>query len=486
MSEPATPADNIVVEQDVESLREEVERLRAENERLSTYEVASEQKSHRARNGWAITLVIIGALLIALAVPAVWLNRVVFDTDKWVETVAPLSQDPAIQNVVATAASDAIIEKLNAEQLIKDILPDQLNLDRFAPVLAGSVESAIRTQASTFVKSEQFSKLWAEINRVSHKALITAITGREGALSIQAGTFTLDTGLLADKVKAALSDKGLGFVNRIPTSALDRQIVLYQSDALAAAGPIIDMVQKLAFIIPVLGILLVGGAFGLAVNRQKVALWLGIMLTVFAVLPLQILYLGQYTAVSRIEQSSGIPAAAVQNAFSIIFRDLATADRTLAFLGIVVLIGAVLAGPARWAVAMRAGMSGGLAQASSHLELGRFGEWVAAHKSGLRMTGFLLAAIVLLMLPAPRTIESIIWLAVFVVIWLVAVEFFGASQAAVAPAETAPAIPAGGEVVEAPEDETSPADVEASGTDSQAEASDDEGSASEDESPADG
>ncbi len=46
------------------------------------------------------------------------------------------------------------------------------------------------------------------------------------------------------------------------------------------------------------------------------------------------------------------------------------------------------------------------------------------------MVGFLLAVLVLLMLPAPRTIAAIIWLAVFVVIWLVAVEFFGASSGA--------------------------------------------------------
>ncbi len=259
MSEPMEPEAIVAPEEDVEALRSEVERLRAENERLAVQEKGGADHTARTRNGWAITIVIIGALLLALAVPAVWLNRVVFDTDTWVATVAPLADDPGIQAAVATAASNAIIEKLDAQARIKELLPDQLNLDQFASILAGSVESAIRTQATKFVQSDQFGKLWVEINRVSHKALITAITGREGALSIQAGTFTLDTGLLTDKIKAALTERGLGFVNKIPTSAIDQQIVLYQSDALAAAGPIVDLVQRLAFVIPVLGILLVGG-----------------------------------------------------------------------------------------------------------------------------------------------------------------------------------------------------------------------------------
>jgi len=82
-------------------------------------------------------------------------------------------------------------------------------------------------------------------------------------------------------------------------------------------------------------------------------------------------------------------------------------------------------------------MSGGLASAASHLELGGFGTWVGAHKGGLRAAGFVVAALILLALPGPRTVSALIWLVVLIVVWLVAVEFFGsagsASPEAVAP-----------------------------------------------------
>ncbi|HSK46677.1 MAG TPA: hypothetical protein VLA05_01585 [Coriobacteriia bacterium] len=416
---------------EIEALRGEVERLRAENLELSG--AASPEKKARVRTNWAIVLVVIGAFVLALAPSAIWLRNMVFDTENWVETVAPLADDPAIQAAFAESASNAIIERLDAEQRIANLLPDDLNLDQFAPVLASSVEGAIRTQATKITQSEQFAQLWEEINRRSHKALLTAITGRQGVLSIESGTFTVDTGLLIDRVKAGLEERGLDFVARIPTDSLGREIVIFQSDALAMAGPVLDAIQTAAYLIPVLAIVIIAGAFALSVNKQRVALWFGIAVTIFGILPLQALQLGQYAVARQIESLSSIPASTAQSAYTIVFRDLVTADRAVTFFGIVIILAAIVAGPSRWAVALRSGLTGGLSSASSHLELGQFGRWVGAHKTGLRTIGFLVAAALLVALPAPRTVSTIVWLAVLVAVWLLAVEFLGSSGGSPAP-----------------------------------------------------
>jgi hypothetical protein len=68
----------------------------------------------------------------------------------------------------------------------------------------------------------------------------------------------------------------------------------------------------------------------------------------------------------------------------------------------------------------------------SHLELGAFGAWVALRKRGLRASGFVAAVLLLLALPAPRSMASIAWIAAGVVVWLVAVEILGAGSSAVA------------------------------------------------------
>ena len=85
-----------------EELLQQIEQLKQENERL-TKEVTGEGMSPRTRRSFVVTLLVIASFLLALSVPAVWLNRMVTDTDFWVETVAPLADEPAIQNAVSSA-----------------------------------------------------------------------------------------------------------------------------------------------------------------------------------------------------------------------------------------------------------------------------------------------------------------------------------------------------------------------------------------------
>ncbi len=408
-------------------LRAEVERLGLENDRLA----AARSEGSRGelwRTRGALALTIIAAVLLTFAVSAVWLDRVVFDTETWVSTVAPLSSDPAIQEVVADVASDAIIERLDAEAKIQELLPDQYGLDRLSPLLASSVESAVRNQATKLVQSDRFGQLWEETNRQGHEALIAAVEGREGIIGAGRGAITVDTGLLVDEVKSALQERGLDFVAAIPSDQLGKTIVIYQSDTLAAAGPIFDALRQAAYVLPIAGILAAAAAFALSKQRRRVALWLGVSIVVAGILPLQALYLGQYVALDRIQAMSNISPDAAQRAFDIIFRDLVVANRTLTALGLVIFLGALIAGPARWATAIRGGLSGGMAEMGSRLELGAFGGFVAGHKRDLRTGGLLGTAAILLLLPTPRTIADILTLTAALAVWLLAVEFFGAGS----------------------------------------------------------
>ena len=52
--------------------------------------------------------------------------------------------------------------------------------------------------------------------------------------------------------------------------------------------------RPLRIYIPLIALAFIGGAFALAVNRQRVGFWLGVAVTAFGILPLQLIYLGQY------------------------------------------------------------------------------------------------------------------------------------------------------------------------------------------------
>src|SRR6201995_3011376 len=93
---------------------QEADRRRAENERLRQ-ELAGKLEGDgggtpptapKDRSGWwrpvvATVLLVLVGLLAPMSVLATWAHDEVGDTDRYVQTVAPLASDPAVQNAIA-------------------------------------------------------------------------------------------------------------------------------------------------------------------------------------------------------------------------------------------------------------------------------------------------------------------------------------------------------------------------------------------------
>jgi hypothetical protein len=56
----------------------------------------------RLRQTVAALLVAVAALGVTMSVIGVWAGRTSLNTDRWVETVTPLDQDPAVRAAVST------------------------------------------------------------------------------------------------------------------------------------------------------------------------------------------------------------------------------------------------------------------------------------------------------------------------------------------------------------------------------------------------
>src|SRR4051794_8050733 len=79
-------------------------------------------RSGRWRATVSVALVVVGCLLAPFAVSAVWANRQVSDTDRYVATVTPLAHDPAVQAAVADRVSVAILQALDVPTLTTDVV----------------------------------------------------------------------------------------------------------------------------------------------------------------------------------------------------------------------------------------------------------------------------------------------------------------------------------------------------------------------------
>lgn len=412
---------------DPQELLEQIEQLKRENDRLAR-EVTGEGMSPRTRRSLVVTLVVIASLLLALTAPALWVRRMVTDTDFWVETMAPLAEEPSIQNAVATAVSDAVLDALDMGSLVERYLPEQAK--PLAAPLTGALEGFVRDQVSTFTRSDLFRSAWVETNRVSHKAMVAIITEREGEiLTNRGGVVTIRTGPIAKVIQDRLVDRGLTFVGQLPLTRLDREVTVLESPELAQASRALNALQSQAIVLPALALLALAAALVLAADKRKAVLWAAIGALAATILPLQGIVLGRVPVVRYFDGLGSGHGAAAQAAYDIVFRELVAVERIIALVAAVIVVGAVLVGPSRGSLALRAALAGGLATAGARFDFGEFGAFVARNKMALRGTGLFVAAVGgVIPLQPGGSIAPLITAIVVLLIWLGAIEFFGSGE----------------------------------------------------------
>lgn len=421
-----TPVAGDLATEDPDALRAEIERLKAENQAL-----AAEKPHHFWRTFLAVVCVVLGVVTLSMAVSAVWLNRTVMDENRWVETMAPLAADPAVQQYAATTASNAIFDNVDIQAYVNQALaplPPQTHV--LAAPITAAIQNAIKNAATKITQSQQFYNLWVQINRAAHKAFIAAITDQQGAVfQKQGGTVTMDVSALVDQIKQALVDQGLTFVGNINIPIRNQQITLVDSPAITQLGQVIQTLNTLAYVLPFLTIAFLAAGIGLAVNRQKAVLWIGVGVVLATIVPVQMIFLGQYPFAQAAYSLGKMPSQAAQDAYNIVFRNLITANRAIAVVGLVVWVGALIAGPSKWATSLRGGFQHGLSNVGPDWDFGVAGEWILAHSSGLRATGFILGFVLLFAIPG-KTIWTLVWIVVLVIVWVALVAFFGRSRPA--------------------------------------------------------
>lgn len=418
-------------------LRAEVEILRRETEQLKSLSATRPAPKGRWRKPVAIILIVLGCLLAAVSVPAVWLNRTVMDTDAWVETVGPLAKDPAIQNAVANAATDQLFERVDVEELAEQALPPKA--DFLAGPLAAQVQNFARDAAHSLVRSPTFNDLWIEANRSGHATVIAALTGTRGKyVSVADGQVTLDLSPIVRDIKGRLNEAGLGVVTGA-VSGIGGKYVLFSSPALAQASQAVKVMNNLALLFPLLALALLLGSVAVAGNRRHAVFWIGVGLTVAMTLTFEGVNLARYPYISAVERLGTIPSDAALAAYNTIFAGLQAAQLTMLAFGLVLSIGAALAGPSQPAVRLRSVVQGGLQELGSTWDFGSFGDWVHEYRPALRAVGFAAALLVLLIWSTPG-VAGVVWVAVAALAWVLLVEFFGRQPLyEEAPAEAKPA-----------------------------------------------
>lgn len=425
----------------------EVERLRARvaelEAQLSTAgePAAAVETEHRRSVWWSVSsavLITLACLLAPLSVTSVWASTQVSDTEQYVQTVAPLAEDPAVQSAIAQDVTRAVLEYIDVETLTTEMLQTLAQGENVPPRLAtalpalavpisNGIESFTRTQVDRIVASPQFAVVWERVNRVAHEQVVTLLEGTQGgAISAQGDTVTLNLGPVIDQVKERLVAEGFTIAERIPT--VDRSFVLMQSEGVTRAQGIYRLLNTLGTWLPFIAVALFAIGVFLARDRRR-ALLNGSLGIVGALLAL-----GVGLALARVAYLDAVPPEilsqeAAGNVFDTMVRFLRTALRAAAVLGIILALAAFMTGPSTAAVRSRAtiergidSLRGGAEAAGWHA--GRVGSWTYAHKRVLRIGTLIAAGLVLVWWTRP-TGWVVVMTALVVLVVLAVIEFLG-------------------------------------------------------------
>ncbi|HEX9030884.1 MAG TPA: hypothetical protein VF834_03500, partial [Streptosporangiaceae bacterium] len=221
----------------------------------------------RRRSGWrapvSAVLIVLGCVLAPISVLAVWTSNQVSNTSRYVENVAPLIREPAVQSALTDKISTAVSKQIDvaavANQAARELSARGLTrlgglISNFSGSIASGVDSLIHATVAKVVASPAVNKLWVQGNTVAHEQLVLALEGKKSSLTISDGKVVLGLGPFIDQVKHRLSGRGLTLVNKLPP--INPSFPLFSAKYLVQAQSLYRLLTTLRWVLPILVIVL--------------------------------------------------------------------------------------------------------------------------------------------------------------------------------------------------------------------------------------
>ncbi len=372
----------------------------------------------------SVVLLVLGFILVPLSAVAIWTHNQLTNTDRYVETVSPLAENADVQQAVANAVVNALFTG-NIEKRVASALPKRAQ--PLAAPIASAAKSYAVDVAEKLLASQQFSDLWDAANRRAHNQLVALLTDdpgkAPGAVNIKDGKVQLDLTNVITQVQGKLVDAGLSFLKNVNVPPVSRTITIIDTEGLSEARTYVSILDTLAWVLPVLGILcLAGSALIVPPRRRRLTVRAALVLVAACAFTLVLLAIGR-----SLYLDATVNKDAAKAVFDILVRNLRYGVITLAVVGVIVALVAYFAGPSAPAKATRRLAGAGIAGARNKAgDLGyqpnAFEEFVGAHKRALELVIAGLAVVALVVWDQPG-IGAVLFLFVVALILVGVVEF---------------------------------------------------------------
>ncbi|WP_251050723.1 MULTISPECIES: hypothetical protein [unclassified Microbacterium] len=415
---------------EVEDLRARLQQLEQENDAL--------RKPRRRVSGRSIVagiLLVLAVVMAPIAAMGTWARLQLVDADRFVATFAPLAEDPDVQDFVADQVTAAIDERVDLTAVVGDVFDGLRTLD--LPPRADSALTLLEAPAATglrslvdgvvrdVVASEQFADIWAQSLRFTHERAVAIMQNSpDTALQLaDDGVLSVDLGIVVERVKTVLTERGVGFADLIPE--IDRSVPIAQADALIMVRTLYQVAVAAGFWMPwvVLGLFVVGVL--VARSRSRALLWTSAAFAVVFLLFAAGVGVGRGFFVGAVSPSV-MSAAAAESVFDELTSLLSSTVVALALVGVLIAVWAWLAGSSRNAAAVRGAFESGFssirrAGERRGLSTGRFGAGVDRFRGPILIAGLLIGVLVLIT-TRPVTFGAVVGVSVGLLVLVLLVE----------------------------------------------------------------
>jgi hypothetical protein len=321
--------------------------------------------SEKGRRRLAVALVVVATLTGVLTLLSTWTKRQVFDADQWVKTSSALLANDEIRTRLADDLTTEIFSSGTVQAEVARALPPK------AAVLAGPASAGLsqlfNRAVDKLLQTSAIQGLWENANRAAIETFIAIAEDKPiattalGQAQSAAGSTTLDL----TSIKTAITEKlgielpksgvGSGQAAQAAVEAGNGQAALevLAPDEISTLRDVADLIQKGSVVLLLLTLLLYGVAIAITGGtRLRTVTQVGLSLILAGLVTLAARKLLGTALVNQLAASDSAKPAV--NAAWQIGTDLlqTMAVSTLGY-GVVVLAGAVLAGPTRAATRVR-------------------------------------------------------------------------------------------------------------------------------------
>jgi hypothetical protein len=302
----------------------------------------------RGRRVTARVLVVVAALLAFLAVFAIWANRQLLNTDNWTTTSGRLLENTTVRTQVADSLVDQLYANVDVNGQIRAALPDRLK--PLAGAAAGGLRNLAERTTNQFLERPRAQQAWQDANRQAHLLLLQSLEGGGPALSTTNGRVVLDLHGLLTQTEQRLGIGGK-LAAKIPPDAA--QIEILRSDQLKSAQDAFRILKSLPIVLLGLSLVLFAIAVWIAPGWRRRAVrayGIGFIAGGAGALAAAAL-IGDQVVQSLAATQAQEPA--IRETWTIATSLLRQVASAAIFYGVVMVLGAWLAGPMRPAVATR-------------------------------------------------------------------------------------------------------------------------------------